>query len=203
MYNCIFSGHCTEDYACNMSCPVIAETSYLLERNGIGMNNSVFKMTDAQLTKYRNILNEASGKISSVIVSSGDFTNQAADALTYCAICDNWRGSQLHCTVYNLKFAQYIESMKSSWSYSDDSSDTMEQTKIWISHAKVLIISNLDFINFKDFQCQVLLSLLQSRASVDQTTIIVSPSVNSLVGEGQFFAKMTSIISKQKVGETL
>ena len=60
-------------------------------------------------------------------------------------------------------------------------------------------IKNIDYVNFKDFQCQTLLSLMQSRANSDLTTIIVSPPVKSLVGEGQFFAKLTDIISKQKV----
>lgn len=203
MYNCIFTGHCIEDEMCNTSCPILAQTSYLLERNDIKMTSPVFKMSDSDLRKYSKVLFESAGKTTCAVVGNGDFTNLAADALTYCAICENWRGSQLHCTVYNLRFNQYLETLQGSWSFGDDSSDKLSQLKIWVSNARVLIISNLDFINFKDFQSQTLLSLLQSRVSLDKSTIVVAPPITSLVGDGQFFAKLTSILTKQKVGETL
>lgn len=202
MYNCIFTGHCIEDTPCNTSCPALAQTSYLLERNDIKMSNPVFKMSDSELNRYYNILNESAGRTTSVVVPNGDFTNQTADALTYCAICENWRGSQLHCTVYNLKFTQYLETIQSSWSFGDDSSDKVNQMKIWVANARVLIVSNIDFVNFKDFQSQTLLSLLQSRLGMDRTTIVVTPPISSLVGDGQFFSRLTGILSKQKVGDS-
>lgn len=201
MYNCIFTGHCIEDELCNTSCPVLAQISYLLERNDIKMNSSISKLSDSQIKQYTKILFDSAGKVTCAVVNNGSFTNQAADALTYCAICENWRGSQLHCTVYNLKFNQYIETLQNSWSFSDESSDKLSQIKIWVANARVLIISNLDFINFKDFQSQTLLSLFQSRVGLDKSTIVVTPPINSLVGDGQFFAKLTSILTKQKVGE--
>lgn len=202
MYNCIFNGHCIEETPCNGSCPALAQTSYLLERNDIKMTNPVFRMSDSDLAKYYDILTKSSGKITSVTVPSGEFTNATADALTYCAICENWRGSQLHCTVYNLKFTQYIETTQNSWSFDGDGSDKLSQMKIWVANARVLIISNLDFINFKDFQSQTLLSLLQSRVGMDLTTIVVTPKISSLVGEGRFFADLTSKLSKWKVGDS-
>lgn len=201
MRDCIFTGHCLEEQSCNASCPVLAQTSYLLERNDIKMTNPVFKMSDTELQRYSDILHESIGKTTSVIVSNGDFTNQAADALTYCAICENWRGSQLHCTVYNLRFPQYISMLQNSWS--GGFSDEVDQTAIWMKNARVLIVSNLDFVNFKDFQSQKLLELLQARIGMDLTTIVVTPPTSSLVGDGQFFAKLTAILNKQKVGENL
>lgn len=202
MYNCIFTGHCTEDQLCNTSCPILAQTSYLLERNGIKMNNPVFKMSESEVKKYSSILAQANGQMASVVVSNGSFTNQAADALTYCAICEHWKGSQLHCTVYNLKFAQYIEALQKSWSFNSDSSE-VDYIKIWATSAQVLVISNIDFVNFKDFQCQTLLSLIQSRMGSDLTTIVVTPTISSLVGDGQFFSRLTDMLTKQKVGEGL
>ena len=202
MHNCIFTGHCIEEQPCNTSCPVLAQTSYLLERNDIKMTSPVFQMSESDMTRYYDILHSSMSKTTTVIVPNGEFSNSTADALTYCAICENWKGSQLHCTVYNLKFAQYLETVQGSWSFNGDGSDKLEQMKIWVSHARVLIISNLDFVNFKDFQSQTLLSLLQSRVGMDLTTIVVCPNINSLVGEGQFFARLTSILSKQKVGDS-
>lgn len=191
-----------EEQPCNTSCPALAQTSYLLERNDIKMTSPVFKMSESDINRYYNILHNSLGKTATVVVPSGEFTNQTADALTYCAICENWRGSQLHCTVYNLKFTQYLETIQNSWSFGSDANDTVTQMKIWASHARVLIISNLDFINFKDFQSQSLLSLLQSRVGIDLTTIVVTPTISSLVGEGQFFSRLTSILTKQKVGDS-
>lgn len=202
MVNCIFTGHCTEEQICSVSCPIYAQVSYLLERNGLKLTNPVFRMTEQEVSKYTSVLAQAQGTISSVVVSGSTFTNAAADALTYCAICEHWKGSQLHCTVYNLKFAQYIEALQKSWSFNSDSQE-VDYMKIWASNAQVLIISNLDFVNFKDFQCQTLLSLIQSRAGTDLTTILVTPTISSLMGDGQFFSRLTDMLTKQKVGETL
>lgn len=36
MNNCIFTAHCTETI-CDKACPILVETSYLLERNGLSL----------------------------------------------------------------------------------------------------------------------------------------------------------------------
>jgi hypothetical protein len=69
--------------------------------------------------------------------------------------------------------------------------------KIWAKSAKVLVISGIDFVNFKNFQCQTMLELIQLRNSnPDNTTIIVSPQLSSLVGEGLFFGKLQDMMKK-------
>lgn len=196
MRNCIFTGHCTE-IQCDKSCPILAQTSYLLDRNEISMSSPVFTMGRSKRTKYLSLLEKAQGRIATVVDSG--VTTLTADALTYLSICDNWKGSQLHCTVYNLKFSKYLDMLQKSWGYGGDTSE-LDYVKIWIASAKVLVISSIDFINFKDFQSQTLLSLLQSRMQTGMTTIVVSPPISSLVGDGQFFARLTDILSKQKVG---
>ena len=203
MYNCIFTGQCTDGYRCNPSCPILAQTSYLLERNDIKMTNPVFKLSKEYIDKCYDILDQSKGRIGTAIVSSGDFTNKAADALTYCAIAENWKGSQLHCTVYNLNLSQYIDLVWGTWSHDTESVAKLDQVNTWIKSAKVLIISNIDFMNFKDSQSREFLTLLQSRMSSECTTIVVSPPISSLVGDGQFFSKLTSILTRQKVGEGL
>lgn len=196
MYNCVFSGHCFEYAQCDKSCPALAQTSYLLERNGISMTNEVFRTKPDLLAKYSDILSKCRGSVRTVFCDTS--TIQVADILTYLGICETWKGSQLHCTTYNLKFAQYIDALQKSWGNAGQTSES-EYMKIWATSAKILIISNMDYINFKDFQCQTLLSLLQSRMSSELTTIIVSPKVSSLVGDGPFFARLCELLKKQKV----
>lgn len=195
MYKCIFSGHCVEPQ-CDKSCPILAQTSYLFDRNEIAMNSAVFKMGQSSIDKYTSILAQCRGEIKTVISSTS--TSAIADALTYCAICENWKGSQLHCTVYNLKFSKYIEQLQKSWSLKDDSSP-VDYLKIWATTAKILIVSNIDYVNFKDFQSQTLLSLLNDRSNPDLTTIVVSPSLSGLVGDGPFFSKLVEMLGRQKV----
>lgn len=189
MQNCIFSGHCSKQ-VCDKSCPTLAETTYLLERNNIAMNSDVFHADRAKLSKFSSLLDSSEGKLRTVISKD---TVSDADLITYCGICKNWKGSRLHCTVYNLKYSQYIEMIQKSWGAKSESSE-LEYMRIFAASAKVLIISNIDYINFKDFQCQTLLTLLQSRAGSEFTTIIVSPPVSSLVGDSPFFGKLTEII---------
>lgn len=192
MYNCIFSGHCMEP-RCDKSCPAFVQTTYLLERNDIPINSSVFRTEPSQVNKTLKILEDAQGSFRTVIDASD--TASRANLLTYCAICQNWKGSQLHCVVYHLKYSRYLDELQSSWSSRE--SESLGYTKIWIKTAKVLIISGIDFVNFKNFQCQTLLELIQQRSSnPDNTTILVSPKTSSLVGDGGFFGQLLDRINK-------
>ena len=91
------------------------------------------------------------------------------------------------------KFLQYLEATKKSWSGRE--TDSLEFQKIFIKTAKVLIISNIDFVTFKNFECQNLLEIMQSRSeNHDLTTIVVAPPLASLVGEGQFFNTLSTML---------
>ena len=61
MENCIFSAHCTEE-KCDAACPIYAETSYLLERNGINLSNFVFHTTPKRISDTLNTLERATGR---------------------------------------------------------------------------------------------------------------------------------------------
>lgn len=193
MDNCIFSAHCIE-YECDKSCPVLAETSYLLERNGITMNSSVFHRDPAYLSMTADTLKRAEGKTKCV---TADQTVATAELFTYVAICQNWKGNRLHCNVYNLRFSTFIEETKQSWSARSDS-ESLEYMRIWSNSAKVLIISHLDYVNFGDFEAQTLLNLLQVRDRPDLTTIVISPKLTQLVGKDKsmFFTKLQTVLSK-------
>ena len=176
---------------CDRSCPDLVTTTYLLERNNISASSNVFGMSSQDIQMCLTYLDKASGKF--VVIADQKDTSRLATMLTYCSICQNWRNSQLHCTVYNLKFLQYLEATKKSWSGRE--TDSLEFQKIFIKTAKVLIISNIDFVTFKNFECQNLLEIMQSRSeNHDLTTIIVAPQLSSLVGEGQFFNTLSTML---------
>lgn len=191
MQNCMFTGHCIKS-SCDQSCPALQESSFLLEQNKIGLNSNVFHADAALIAKYINIVNTSDGKVQTVIAKN---TNQIAELITYCGICKYWKGSRLHTAVYNLRLSQYLEGVQGSWS-GNSNLDDLEYQKIWISKAKLLIISNMDFINFKDFQCQTLLTLLQSRDKPDMGTIIVTPQPQALVGSGLFFPRLQETLNR-------
>lgn len=193
MHNCIFAGHCNHQ-SCDESCPALAETTYLLERNNLSMNSHVFKTNVDKLIKFSNILEDHAGELISIFSQD---TVKDADLVTYAGICKNWKGNRLHCSVYNLKYSNMVDRLKDSWGTHQESSD-LEYMKIFARSAKILIISNIDYINFKDFECQTLLSLIQSRAGNNLTTVIVTPTVSSLVGSSPFFGRLTDIIRKAR-----
>ena len=194
MNNCIFSGHCIKEQ-CDQSCPTLTETTFLMEQNGIGLNSSVFHSDPALLNKYTKIIENTEHTVQTIIAKN---TNNVAELLTYCGICKYWRGCRLSPVVYNLKLSQYLDSIQGSWSASANTDD-LEYQKIWIGKAKLLIISNIDYVNFKDFQCQTLLNILQSRDKPEFSTIIVSPTTQALVGSGLFFSRLQETLSRTKV----
>lgn len=194
MNKCIFSGHCIKS-TCDQSCPAFVESSFLLEQNGISINSNVFHTDAAVLSKYNKIIENSEGKLQTVIAKN---TNSIAELLTYCGICKYWKGSRLHTVVYNLKLSQYLEGIQNSWSNTSNLDD-LEYQKIWVSKAKLLIISNIDYVNFKDFQCQTLLSLLQTRDKPEFGTIIVSPQTQTLVGSGLFFNRLQETLGRTAV----
>lgn len=195
MIDCIYTAHCMEKF-CDKSCPVLVQTSYLLERNGLLISSPVFY-------KYPQYIDDMLLRLdkddSVQIVSPCGPKNkreltptETAQLLTYCAICKHWKGSQLHCTVYNLKFSTYLDELKKSWSSSN--TDKVDMMKIWAESAKVLIISNLEYVNFKDFESQTILTLVDQRRSSGLQTFIVSES--SISYSGAFGGKVKEFLTK-------
>lgn len=172
MYNCIFTSHCIETF-CDKSCPILAETSYLLERNGIQPANPIFHASASKIAKYMQLLENREGQLTACTIDSKDNTVYEADLLTYCAICKYWKGSRLHCTVYNLRYAKYMDELKKSWKAGE--SEELQYMKIWSESAKVLVVSNTDYVSFTDFESQTLLNLIQQRQADGLTTIVVRP----------------------------
>ena len=192
MDNCIFTAHCIENL-CDKSCPILAEVSYLMERNGLSVNSKAIKNTMNLSNEFiHRLLQDSQGSVKSLINSE---TVDLANLITYHAICYNWKGNQLHCGVYNLRYSNYINLLKQSWNQKAESTE-LEYIRIWADSAKVLIISGIDYVNFNDFECQTLLSLIQSRHIESKSTIIISPPLKYLVGKSSFFNRILDIIQQ-------
>lgn len=190
MHDCIFTGFCVNG-ECDKACPDYVESTYLLERNGISLKSNVFHADPKQIQKYFNIISNSDGRLTTVIANN---TNEASELLTYCGICKYWKHSRLHMVVYNLRFSQYIDRIQKSWN-TKGATEESEYAEIWAENAKLLIISNIDYVNFRDFQCTTLLSLIQNRDAKGLGTIIVSPQIKALAGDGNFFSQMKNIMT--------
>lgn len=191
MHDCIFTGFCVNG-ECDKACPDYVESTYLLEKNNISLKSNVFHADPKLLQKYHTIVKSSEDKKLITVVANN--TNEAAELLTYCGICKHWKHSRLHMVVYNLRFSQYLDNIQKSWN-TKGMSDNTEYTKIWSESAKLLIISNIDYVNFKEFQCQTLLSLIQNRDANGLSTIIVSPQITSLAGDGLFFGQLKNMMT--------
>lgn len=198
MKNCIFSTGCVDEI-CDKSCPRYAETSYLLERNGIDISNPVITKPPVAIDSVLDFLEYSQGQFTVYIVPKKLNTLEIALLFTYVAICVNWRGNQLHCSVYNLKYSQYIDALKSTWSTRSEP-DELQYMRIWSESAKVLIISNIDFVNFNDFESQTFLSLIQIRQVKQLTTILISPEFQYIIGsdKSRFFPLFMNLLKSSK-----
>ena len=148
MFNCIFTPHCTEAF-CDKSCPILVETSYLLERNKIDMHSDVFKKLYNNVAPLMRDLAKSESGVQTFIVNSKDSV-AVSELITYCEICKNWKGSRLHCSVYNLRYSKFLEDSKKSWNSKEDPED-LQYTRIWMDSCKVLVVSHMDYVRFGDF----------------------------------------------------
>lgn len=200
---CIFAAHCTRGN-CDSSCPDLAQTSYLLDMNEIKFGcKHVFMAGQEAINKALRVIDKAEND--HIVVVNKANTREAADLYTYIGICKHWKGSRLKMVVYNLKLSKFFDAEKNSWdnkkSISDNPTEDPDYMKIWADKAKLLVISNFDYVNFKDYNVQFLLNLLQKRDIEGLATIIVSPTT-SLIGNGDLFDKLPGILTKYKVDES-
>ena len=193
MNNCIFANKCTK-YICDNSCPTFIESDYLLSRNNLSVQSKVFNSSARQIAAYNEFLDRHSAGLAVITTSASISVSQL---LTYVAICKHWKGNRLHCSVYHLKFAAYLEAIQRSYTVKTLPED-FEYQEIWLKTAKILIISGLDFVNFKDFPAQTLLNLVHERTANNLLTVVVSPPIRNLLGDTSalgFFTKLTSVLS--------
>lgn len=189
---CVFASYCV-NRNCNEACIEYVQSNYLFMRNNILGHSNVFAMDPKKLTKFTQIFDKAANHFSTYIEKND--TSQTAEIFAYIAVCNTWKNSALRCRTYTLNYFHYLDLKKGSWT--GVKTDELEYMEIWVKTARVLIISNLDFVRFNDFACQELLGKLEMRRyDPNFTTIVVSPPLSSLVGEGMFFPKLTAYLNR-------
>lgn len=196
MINCIFSGYCTEKI-CDNACPVLAESTYLLERNNINIQSANLRnLSYKRVLKLQKYIDSAinDNKLCSCI-EAGSKSFEVSEQLIYCCCCKFWKGNQFEASVYNIKFGSYLDKLKASWKTKTDDFEFLE---LFLKKSKLLIVSSLDLMKFKDFESQILLNILHSRYEDHLYTIVVVPSVSSLNGEGPFYGRLISELSECK-----
>lgn len=196
---CIYAPFCIQP-DCKIVCSTYNQIDYLLDQNNITPPHNVFsapeeayEAADKILTKYQGQFRVIQTDQKSLGEYINKHSNEFVKVLTYCSICNNWKGSKYSMTVYNLKFSKYVERIRASWTMSGEPDD-LQYMRIWSNSAKVLIISNLDYVSFGDVECQSLLQLIQDREEQGKTTIVVCKDIGHLVGRSSFFNVFLSVL---------
>ena len=182
MDKCVFCGHCTRE-RCTAACPDLFQFSNLLDRNGISLSDSVFRQDEKLYKDYAKLLESRSGTVSTIVVKNPD---PIANLLTYVGICLTWLGGSISNGVYHLRYSRYVEELQMSWG--SDESEEFRLMKIRSNDSRLLIISQLDMVDFTNKISQSLYVLLKERKRKGLTTIVVSPNLNDLAGKGHFYS---------------
>lgn len=191
--DCPFSDQCI-DSVCDKSCPKNAEMMYLLERNKLSMQSPVFKSTNSMIQKATKYLHTEE----SLSVVQTEKPIDMSELIAYLACCDKWRGNCCNCSVYHLNFSGYLTDLQRSFSM-QNKPDALEYEEIWMNYAPTLIISGLDYVQYKDFSAQELLNLISNRERDRKKTIIVCSKVDNLAGKGQSFEQLKNWLRKAVV----
>lgn len=193
---------------CTEACPVYTVTNYLLKKNRLIGTKVASMITDKDIKRCQKLFEDEARHSEFVVISpsNGRSTAELADIITYYGICMMWKGSGLETVIYNLNFAIYQEEMRKSWgvsnsdSYTDyDFANSMIESKSESGVENVLIVSGIDYVNFKDHTCETFLQLIGKRTAQHLPLIIVSPNTSSLIGEGPFFGRLTDVLNKHRV----
>jgi hypothetical protein len=181
---CIFAHRCQEA-ECDGSCPIYGETSYLMERNAIPMIPEVFGASDSTLEKALKLIRSKDNLSVEYTVKP----YEASKIIAYCGICETWKGNAFGCSVYHLNYQKYIEDLKATWT-AREIPEELSYQQIWSQKAKILIVSNFEYIKFDDFSAQTIMNLLYNRNEHQLKTIIVLSKNIQLTGSGAFFERM-------------
>lgn len=189
--DCVFDSYCCAEI-CDRSCPKWAQMNYLMMRNSLTSSSRPFQMKKSSLAKYVDLYERGKGRTSAVQCKDAI---SVSEALAYVCVCNNWKGSAMRVRCYHLVFSQYMESLQSSWN-SSKPSETAQYADLWAKSCNDLVVSGLDYVNFKDYQSQLVLQLIQDRERQGKTTYVVIPSIGNLSGQGKMFDLLKSKLAE-------
>lgn len=195
-HSCVFSAYCVKPY-CDMACSKNAIYRMLASKSELNPNMAITTSTLDDILKYHNMIEQNIGKFIMVESCGVNKTSKdVADSITYTAICDMCEGHGSEITVYHLNYSKYIQMIKDSWT--NGTTQKLQETQAFISNSKVLIISGMDFVSFKDMECQMLLTILHDRLQIDKISIVVVNRINDLHGNSVFFTQLKEALKGGK-----
>lgn len=208
-YRKLFSKSNGNSFNCGQACPMWNLSETLMRKNRLMGKNIPALANRLIMTQCRKVLEQAVNDPNHAVMCSGNNNNfnELADLITYCGICSLWKNSVRSVPVYNLNFASYLDADRGSWNINPDniSNDLIFQRNMIngksedSSNYNVLIISGIDYLNFKDFESSSLLKILGTRSSLQLPTVVVGPEPSLIIGTGQLFSKLTGVLQEHKV----
>lgn len=194
-HQCIYSSYCNREY-CDMSCVKNAMTTILLEKSSIKLSDDVYQVCESDKEKCWNFISSHEGQVMCV---HNNNPSKYADIYTFACICNMAVGHGATVSVYHLNYTKYLEDIRRSWTYG--MSGALREVQAFTTSCKILIISHLDYCNFREFECQTLLNLLQDRSDSSYTTLLVLKDIQLLSGSGAFLVPLKSRLKEALIND--
>lgn len=175
---CPFSSQCERafcDYSCgkNVLFDVMMKKSQIKPQDVGAISVKLRDKVKQDLAKFK-------GSTIYIIANRGNkMLGDIYAWLAACKLCPYY-GSDV--TVYHLKYSKYLEQLRQSWATKYEPEELIE-ARCFINTARVLVVSSLEYVQYKDFESQTLFSLLGERSyNREFTTIVVGPEINTWLG---------------------
>ena len=193
---------------CGVSCIMWNLTESLLSKNRLLSRNTLSLATPKLMGQCRKIFDKAMEhpEWALMCVPTHLSYDEFAAIFTYHAICTLWRMYVGRTAVYHLNFSEYLDSERKSWNINDDiDSDLIAKRNViagktdGVIKKNMLVISGIDYVNFKDYESSSLLKILGTRRSNQLPTIVVGPEPSTILGTGQVMNALTGVLQEHKV----
>lgn len=175
---CPFSSQCERafcDYSCgkNVLFDVMMKKSEIKPQDVGAISVKLRDKVKQDLAKFKG---------STIYITANRGNKMLGDIYAWLAACKlcPYYGSDV--TVYHLKYSKYLEQLRQSWATKYEPEELVE-ARCFINTARVLIVSSLEYVQYKDFESQTLFSLLGERSyNREFTTIVIGPEINTWLG---------------------
>ena len=175
---CPFSSQCERafcDYSCgkNVLFDVMMKKSEIKPQDVGAISVKLRDKVKQDLAKFKG---------STIYITANRGNKMLGDIYAWLAACKlcPYYGSDV--TVYHLKYSKYLEQLRQSWATKYEPEQLIE-ARCFINTARVLVVSSLEYVQYKDFESQTLFSLLGERSyNREFTTIVIGPEINTWLG---------------------